>query len=468
MPHFSRLAFFSVAIALATIDPIKSREIKQPSLAQELRELKRLNEENNRKIKILEARLNAKEEALSKTQKIKSTPQKVQEVGKTPQDMASQYSWPPHYISVPQTNSAVQLIINPHLEMSYDFGPFAGDFINSRALPLRGVEGKASKSGRFNIQARATQFGFRTLSHTSIGDIKTEIILDFYGNSDLSLDAVPRYQPRLRFAFIELLGFTIGQATSNFLDTSAIGETVDFGTIWGGAFRHPLIKYMFQVNKQTSLGLAIERSVTDYTNNTGTLTSANSATSVPDFTAHLKYADSFGHVALRGVLRDLKLKNISDAGQPPIAHSAQKLGWGLGLSGKFFIHGKTNLFAQVHFGDGIGRFIILCNGQSAFYDQTTGIFDRQKAADGIIGLEHFWTDTLRSNIIYAHTNIKTSNKTPHTAYVTKSINQFFLNLIYSPIPSLNFGVEYGHASRKTTGDKRGTANRITLGTLYKF
>lgn len=472
------------------IAPIKGKEPENSSyLAKELADLKRQVEESNRKIKALEARLNAKthsgpDDFGTKVSKVNLPKGKVSK-GHLPKDTSPQgnlsegnvsevsHKWPDRYIPVPNTNSAIQFVANPNLGVSYDFGPFAGDFLAVSTLPLEGIDPNTTRSGRrVNAHARATQFGFRTLSLTNIGEVRSEVNLDFYGTPDPGTTGIPLYQPRLRFAFVELLGFTIGHTTTNFLDLDAIGETVDYGTILGGAFRHGLVKYAFHINKQLSLALAAEHPVTDYTNATASnagniLMSTSSANKAPDFTAHLRYEGSFGHVALRGVVRELSLKDHST----PVPQSFRKLGWGLGVSAKIFVHKKTNLFAQTNFGNGIGRFIILCNGQSAFYNPTTGLFELQKAVDGIIGLEHFWSDSFRSNIIYGHTFVSVSRHTPvftGTARVTKSIDHFILNLIYSPIPPLDLGIEYGHASRKTVDFKRGKANRITLGAVYRF
>lgn len=460
MNHFLSTAALVGTITLTMTAPIQSKESATPShMTQELLELKYKNEENTIKIKQLEHRLNNT-----------SSQGNLEE---------SSYNWPERYMHIPQTNSAVQLVLNPNIAMSYDFSPFAGDFLSPPSLPLSKIDPNAAKSGRFNAQARATQFGIRTLSHTNIGEVRSEINFDFYGTSDPTATGVPVYQPRLRFAFIEFLGLTIGQTTSNFLDLDAIGETVDYGTIMAGSFRHALVQYAFNFNKQTSLSLAAERSITDYTDATlfnsnfaNPASTANSASSLPDLTAKLKYADSFGHVALRGVWRELKVKNYANVGAPSLPQTLRKIGWGLGLSAKLFIYNKSNLFAQVNFGNGIGRFTILGNGQSAFYNPLTGIFDTQKIKNYIVGLEHIWTESLRSNLIYGRTEVSVSKYTPVPTIglvrATKSMNQFILNLIYAPISSLDLGIEYGYADRTTADFKRGKANRITGGAVYRF
>ena len=150
---------------------------------------------------------------------------------------------------------------------------------------------------------------------------------------------------------------------------------------------------------------------------------------------------------------------------------AKKTGWGLGFSGKFFVYNKSNLFAQFNFGDGIGRYIILLNGQSSLYNSVSRVLDTQKASNTIVGFEHFWNELLRSNIIYAHTQVSVSKYTPVLTggtRVTKSMNQLYLNLIYSPIKPMDVGIEYEYADRKSNDNRHGKANRLTLGITYKF
>jgi hypothetical protein len=443
-----------LGIATFSLNLLSSAKAHYPenafSVSRELTELKRQAAENNRKVLQLENSL-----------------------GKNPKSLqhSSVHKWPKHYIGIPDTNSAIQFIVNPNLAVSYDFNSYPTDILFPPFVPLYGVTGNADRPGQFHAQAKASQLGFRTLSHTNLGELKTEISLDFYGSNFTVLPSTPIYQPRLRYAFVEFLGFTIGQSSSNFQDLEAIGETVEFGTILGVSFRHGLIKYAHQFNKQISLNVAIERPATDYTDRLGAF-QASSSTSLPDLTANLKYAAGFGHVSLRGVLRDLKIRDVSDVGTTPfINNSFRKTAWGLGVSGKLFVYKKSNVFAQYNFGDGIGRYIIICNGQAVFYNQTSRIFDLQKAYNTILGIEHFWSDCLRSNIIYANTQIKTSRFMPAltgTTRVSKSFNQFFLNLIYSPIPPLDLGIEYGFVNRRSVDLRYGKARRITLGMSYKF
>lgn len=191
-------------------DPTTSQVV-----VQELKDLKRQADDNKQKIRKLEERLtHGKEEKSSQ---------------------GSTHTWPQRYLEIPNTNSAVRLILNPSLAMSYDFNGFAGDFISPPTLPLFRVNGNALKSGQFNAQAKGTQLGFRTLSYTNIGEIKTYVSIDFYGNT-LEDSGIATYQPRLCYGYVEFAGFTAGQTRSNFLDFTTIGETVDYGTIMGQSF----------------------------------------------------------------------------------------------------------------------------------------------------------------------------------------------------------------------------------------
>lgn len=458
MKLFTQRILASVClVTLSLSSPLMGKTSKTSHAAQEILDLKKQVKETNKKIKRLESLLSAKHPEVA--------------------SQASPHSWPDRFLHIPNTNSAIRFILNTNLAVSYDVDSYTADFLFPPLLPLAGIITPAGirpdlKKSRFNAQARGTQFGFKTLSMTDIGEVKTEVSLDFWGDASTLIPSVPAYQPRVRFAYVEVGGFTAGQTNSNFLDMDAIGETVDYGSALGASFRHGLLKYKFSFNKQTSLGLAAERPSTDYTDNQGrTIFYPSpipaSSPSFPDLTAHLKYEDKFGHVALRGVFRQLQIKDHSLT-QP---FTAKKNGWGLGLSGKVFLYNKSNLFGQFNFGNGVGRYIVLLNGQSSLYNATSRVFDLQKASNTIVGFEHFWNKLFRSNIIYAHTQVTVSRFTPALTgetRVTKSMNQFFLNLIYSPIEPLDVGLEYEYADRKSVDNYKGKANRFTLGITYKF
>lgn len=447
MNHFPVFTFLGAVTAFTIIPPVTGEEHTISSqVSQELLALKRQTAENKEKIKSLETLLNQR-------------PPKTAPQTEGP-------GWPPHYLGIPGTNSAIQFILNPNLALTYDFEGPTTDILYPPFVKLKGVSGDANRKGIFTAQAKATQFGFRTLSHTNLGEIKTEISLDFYGQNFEVLPSNIFYQPRLRYAYIELLRFTVGQTASNFIDLDSSGETVDYGGILGVSFRHALVKYALPFDKKTTLSLSAERPTTDYTDNTGALL-ANSSASMPDLTFQLRHTAGFGYVALRGVLRDLKIRDFTREGQP----SFRKTGWGLGISGKFFVYGKSNLFGQYNFGNGIGRYIVICNSQAAFFNPTARIFDLQKASNLIVGFEHFWTEALRSNIIYGYTRINVSRFMPvltGTIRVTKAFKQYFINLIYSPIPALDVGIEYGQVDRTSVDLRNGTAKRITTGISYKF
>ncbi|MBM3632319.1 MAG: hypothetical protein FJX03_01235 [Alphaproteobacteria bacterium] len=445
LSYYPTVLFF--AVTLVTISPIQGgKRENSASNLRELSELKREVAKNNQKILILEKRLNSKEPE-----------HKVYE---------TQSDWPASYIPIPNSNSAIRLIFNPNIAIAYDASSYTADYMYPPALPLMGDVANLRKN-RFTAQGRATQFGFKTLSHTNIGDIKTEFSLDFWGDSAVAIPNNPAYQPRLRFAYIEIGRWTVGQTTSNFLDLDAVGETVDYGSVLGISFRHGLVKYSFPLNPKTSLNVALERSALDYTDPQGNLSAVSSATSLPELTVHLKHEDNFGHVSLRGVARQLRIKDYSSS-QPFIA---RKNGWGVGTSGKLFVYHKSNLFAQFNFGNGIGRYIPIINGQSSQYNSQSRVLDPQKATNAILGFEHYWNELFRSNIIYAYTKIYVSKFVPMFAgatRVTKSYDQLYLNLIYSPVPPLDVGIEYEYAKRKAVGNFIGKANRFTLGITYKF
>ena len=77
----------------------------------------------------------------------------------------------------------------------------------------------------------------------------------------------------------------------------------------------------------------------------------NDDDSIPDFTARLNYAGSFGELSLAGVVRQLSVDNG--------AVGDNRLGVGASLAGKLFLDAEKRHDARfmVTYGTGIGRYV---------------------------------------------------------------------------------------------------------------
>ncbi len=481
-------------------------------LSKEIAALQQQIIELNKKVSTMETVQKQSEETTRQTA-IAAARQEVATTGVKRADApaTNTKAWPTGYMSVPGTSSAIKIGGFARGDVVYESGPQLGDSIGVASLPLKGINAAASKQGNTTLNARASRLNFASITETGKGDLTTFIEIDFFGSN-----ASSTYSPRIRHAYGEFLGVLAGQTTTVFGDLDSLGTNVDINGINGGTLRQPQVRYTMTPMQDVKLMVALERPVTDYTTRDGTLNNAsnmfgstgisngatnNSATgagvgtsALPDLTTQLRWSGSAGHIALRGVVRQLAVKNIADASSgtgavtPPALpgsfsstnnFSARATAWGIGIGGKFITVGKSGFFGQINGGDGIGRYIYELDGQAAFFDPTQRKFQTQRAYNGILGYEHYWQDNIRTNLMVSYTRVEVSPFSPGMAdstvaplnSTTRISNQFkkvMANIIYSPVANMDVGFEVGYFKRETIDHKNGQTVRTQLALTYKF
>ena len=127
-----------------------------------------------------------------------------------------------------------------------------GDNGQLQSLPLNsGGPAKARSNGIFWQTPRKSKIGFETRTPTPLGEVRTVLEFDWAGSGSFApgganpTSVSDNLVPRLRYAYGTLGGFLAGQATSNFSDPDANGETLDFGGNVGepGHVRVPQVRY---------------------------------------------------------------------------------------------------------------------------------------------------------------------------------------------------------------------------------
>jgi|GEM_PF-1725167 len=391
---------------------------------------------------------------------------------------------PDGYIHVKGSDTGFKLGGRVRLDTMYDPGTNLGtDSIFPKTVPLKGIDNGASSSGHTQANMRQSRLNFASLTPTEKGDVRTFIELDFWGNGTTGTN----YTPRLRHAYGTFKQILAGQTDSVFYDGN--GETLDFNSITGASLRLPQIRFTQALINNFKVIVALEKPATDYTGytpattNTGaTLTTYASndssgslgKSSLPDLTSSIGWSGTPGSFALRGVVRQLNVKSIGNANASN-DFSAKATAWGLGVSALLYTQDKSNIFAQVNFGDGVGRYIPEAAGQAAAFDPSNRIFEKLHATNGIVGYQHFWCDHIRTNVMASYTRI-TEAKDPiataalasTTSRMNGTIRKIFANIIYSPVKNVETGIEVAYVKRTTTDDKNGQGMRLQLSLNYTF
>src|ERR1700728_1944448 len=147
-----------------------------------------------------------------------------------------------------------------------------GDNGAVQSIPLRnGAVAEARGNGIFYQSPRESKIGFETRTPTPFGEARTVFEFDWAGSTTFAPGGTnptavsDNLIPRLRYAYGTLGGLLAGQATSNFSDPDANGETLDFGGNVGepGHVRIPQIRYTMPAWWGGSFSVSAETPETD-------------------------------------------------------------------------------------------------------------------------------------------------------------------------------------------------------------
>ena len=337
----------------------------------------------------------------------------------------------------------------------FDDGEVAGDSIGRDFFVPSIVPIGGKGSTNFDAHVRQTRFNFGTRHEIGEHTLTSFVELDFLTTPGGTERTTNNFSPRLRHAFVKWNNWLIGQTWNTFMDVATLPESVDFiGPASGTSFgRTPMIRY-------TSGGFAIalenpESSVTPL----GGGRIETDDNKLPELAARYTWSGDWGHFQLGGLLRQLEIDDNA-AGLDAI-----ETGWGVSVSGKFML-GRDDIRYMLHAGDGLGRQVALnfANG-AALTD--TGSLEAIGTIGGFIAYRHWWNQKWRSNVAFAY--LEADNPVRFTGTgVNESTWNAQVNLFYSPVPPLSFGVEYLTAEREIESGAQGQLNRFQFTTKYAF
>ena len=374
----------------------------------------------------------------------------------------------PGFIQLPGLNTAIKVGGFIKIDGVYDAkgGGIGGTATDFTEIPLRGTA--ASRRGPdFNATARQTQLAISSVTPTPYwGDLKTFVAIDFYGATNGNGLYTNSYAPRLFQGYISLDkiaggSLLVGQTWSTFMDLDSYPETLDLNGPLGTVFiRQPMVRYVRDLGGGSKVFLAAEAAYADFEGanpypvfSGGGAPSSNIINPVPDFVGKYTYDAAWGHLAIAGIARYI----VADTGGSIVNGFAGRSGvFGGGFMGAASIKtiGKDTINLQGVGGPGIGRYLFGeddsgGSAASLAYCGNAAVacgLQRTTAYGAAVSYQHYWTDKLRSNFIggFAHYD----NEFPDDpAASNKNLVSAFANLIYSPVPSTDFGVEFIYGTR---------------------
>ncbi len=352
----------------------------------------------------------------------------------------------------------------------------AYNYVLSPYIPVAGNP-LHERRGETHFTARTSQLGFFT--STPVGDgtaIETRFNGDFLGYTDVGTELITNhYYFRMRYAYIKWNGWLFGQNDTNFRDMGVKTETVDpLGPGAMASYRQVGVQYTWKPRAGVLLMIGLENPEADYLEKTGkTIKRRNTMNGLvttegfgldlwPDLATQLRIEWGGGHLSFRGILRDIRVKD-------GITRSQRTTGGGVGFSGHYKVFGKDKILWCVNYGRGIGRYIVDLFGQGAVYDLDKGTMRPITSLGLMAGYQHYWTSDLRSSVLWSMSRSYNPGDLKITGQeVNRLMRTGHINLIWTPVPRWDIGIEASFASRKVEDARHGIMHRYQTMVRYRF
>ncbi|HEY5775913.1 MAG TPA: DcaP family trimeric outer membrane transporter [Xanthomonadales bacterium] len=343
----------------------------------------------------------------------------------------------------------------------YSSGSYSGagrEFYIPATVPV-GPDG-ANGESYLDFQAKESRINFRS-DHVLDNGAKlgTFFEMDFMLSGQGDERISNSYAPRVRHAFVTYNKWLFGQTWMTFFNVGALPENLDFvgpaeSTIFG---RQAMIRYT-NGNWQVAFENP-ESTITPYGGGGRIVTDDNK---VPDVVLRYNLKGDWGSFTAAGMVRQLRYEGPS--GGMNINDSTTS--YSISVSGKFDFANKDDFRWMASWGQGIGRYIGLNTSNGAVIDENGNLSAIDQT--GVFGsYRHLWNDQWRSNFTVGYLAIDNDTALTGTS-ATKNATSYHANIIYSPQPKLDFGLEFLYADREIESGNDGNMSRFIFSAKYAF
>lgn len=344
------------------------------------------------------------------------------------------------------------------------------DFYNPNSLPVAATSAAENEYSMLDMHAKETRLFFKIDGHVPTGKLGAYLEMDFLVNPGAGTEVVTNaYNPGLRRAYITYNNFLFGQDWSTFQNTGAFPDSLDFirapteGTVFS---RQPQIRYTLPAFLGGDWQFSLENSETTV-RSVGGSTFVTGDGQLPDLVVRYNWKASFGEIDAAVLGRQLRadLAPTGDAA-PNNVVSGTAGGYGISVSGKLNSFGKDDVRFMVTAGDGIGRYVALGAAPDSVAD-ANGELETVKEIAGYVAYRHPWNERWRSSLMVGSLSIDNDTALMGTG-VTDSVTSGRVNLLYSPVEKLTFGVEFTHAQKDLENGEDGRMDRVQLSAMYAY
>lgn len=398
---------------------------------------------------------------------------------------------------VPGTDTSFAFRGFVEFELYHDMSARAADFY-SLQLPLDAkgagaaflpAEPGHSDRDSLELSAHSSRASLETRTPTDLGEFKTYVQVDLVDINNSTVCCSDSYIPRLRQAYASLGPVLAGKTWSTFIDLEALPDTIDptldvglMGTFSG---RVLLVRYTYQAGNGISVIAALENPSSQWTLGpsaagmpdpvvpngigTGTLQGLGGTQPLPTFVAAGGITQGFFDATLHAMVQRQTIDSSADldGGSVPAGLHLSQTGWAVSAAGHYNTGGRDALKGTATVGQGVGAYLwdTASASEGLVWNPATGQVSAPTAWAATAAYEHYWTAELRSNLSGGFGHIDRSSAaatwTPPTlAGLTKYDFSTHVNLIWSPVPWTDLGLEWTHVEHVVWDGQSGNLDRL--------
>ncbi len=355
----------------------------------------------------------------------------------------------------PAPEGTLQMYGFAMLDSGYNFGQIDPNWFDVvRPTKLPAFENEFGPSGNVFFSVRQTRWGVKTSVPTGLGDLKTIFEFELFGTG---VDA-GQTTFRLRHAWGELRQVGAGQTWSPFMDPDVFPNSIEY---WGPVgmvfFRNIQARWTPWQRGDSNFMIAAERpgASADGGQYAGRIELAGVTPqfTLPDISAHFRYAGENGHVQLAGIFRKIGWVDLNAT--PTLNIHGTVYGWGINTSANWkFDKADTGRFSVVY-GHGIENYMndapIDVGVKNNFGNPTNPVTGEALPVLGIVAFDdHNWSERFSSTVGYSYENI--SNTDQELASDFHQGHYGLASLLYYPTKNVMMGGEFQFGRRVNFAD----------------
>lgn len=323
------------------------------------------------------------------------------------------------------------------------------------------VAGNYATRQKLTLDASTSRLFLKAIANTrAVGRVVIYLDGDFRGG------AANSYTPRLRSAYVSLLGLTLGRDVTTFCDLEAAPATVDFQGPNAYNFNFAtLVRYERSFAEgRLSFGVAAKMPVVSGTYGEGFDAIPQR---VPDIPFYVQYAwggDRSSHIRASAVVRNMYLHDLTRKSDTSLT------GWGVQFSGTIRCCDPLRLFMNGVYGKGITPYIQDLTGSGLDFTpcprdetriRTMPMWGWQAAAQIALTPRLFLSGGYSTVRVQRSHGFYAADEYKRGQYV-------FGNVFYTIAPRCKVAGEYLYGSRRDMAAGKGHANRVNVMLQYGF